>query len=111
MAPKINDFGKELLFKDIAENVAQLSSDLRQPDKFAQIFCEAAKTQKVIDSAIRDVIVNVLQKDTDTQQAIFSIVDKADRTYARLLMGRMGFVIWTIAIIFIEALIHKFFRV
>lgn len=108
MPPKINDFGKESLFKDIVEDVAKLTSDIRQPDKFAQIFCEAAKTQKSIDCTLREVVVSLLQKDSGVQQTVTSLVEQVDRSYQRILLGRASFAVWTITILVIEAIIRKF---
>jgi len=108
MAPKINDFGKESLFKDIVEDVAKLTSDIRQPDKFASIFCEAAKTQKSIDHVLRDAIVDILAKNSEAQQAITLIVEKVDRDYTRVLSGKIAWGIWTITLIVVPTILNYF---
>lgn len=105
-----NDFGKNKLLKNISENVNKLSNDIRQPDKFAQIFCEAAKTQKNIDYILKEVIVDLLSKNSEAQQAITSIVAKVDRDYTRAFSGKVAWGIWTITIIVIEAILHAYFK-
>ncbi len=114
MAPKIknpsNDFDPDHMFKSIQENVDKLSSDLRQPDKFAQIFCEAAKSQKSIDAALKAVLIDLLQKDSEAQEVVTSLIEKADRNFVRLLNGKIGWAIGTITLLFVEALIFKFLK-
>lgn len=105
-----NDFGKNKFLKSILEDVAKLSNDIRQPDKFAQIFCEAAQTQKSIDYALKHVVVDLLQKDIDAQQTITSIVEKVDRGYERLLLGKAGWAIWVIIGMVVEGIIHSYFK-
>ena len=105
-----NDFFDNKIFKDISSDLAKLSSDLRQPDKFAQIFCEAAKTQKSIDCALKDVIVELLAKNSEAQQAITAIVESVDRNYTRVLSGKVAWGIWTITIIAIESILHSYFK-
>jgi len=109
-ASKINDFTQSKLVKGFAENLATLESDIRQPDRFAQIFCEAAKTQKSIDCTLRDILINLLQKDSSAQEAITSIVEGVDRSYGRLLMGKAGWAIWAIIGMVIEAVIQYYWR-
>lgn len=110
MAPKTNDFGKEELFKDVVEDVANLKSDLRQPDKFAQIFCEAAKSQKNIDSTLKNVLIDILQKDEDAKKSIKSIVESVDRSYWRMFVGKLGFAVWTIIVLIVERMLHHFIK-
>lgn len=81
------------------------------PDKFASIFCEAAKTQKNIDSTLKDVLVELLRKDKDAQNSIKKIVEEVDRGYGRFLMGRIGFGIWTIVMLLIGELVRYFLKI
>jgi hypothetical protein len=110
MAPKINDFGKEELFKDVVEDVANLKSDLRQPDKFASIFCEAAKTQKSIDSALKDLVTNLLKNDVAVKESVQNIVEDVDRRYGRLLLGKAGWAIWAIIGMAIQGIVSSYFK-
>lgn len=105
-----NDFSKNKYLIDMSEDVAKLTSDLRQPDKFAQIFCEAAKTQKSIDYALKDAIVDLLAKNSEAQEAVTSIVQKVDRNYAHILFGKVGFGVWTIIVVIVEGIILSYFK-
>lgn len=102
------------IFKGITEDVAKLTSTITQPDKFASIFCETAKTQKNIDQVLKDIIVDLLAKNSEAQQAIASVVEKVDRNYQRAIEGKIGIAIgaaiWTITLILVEAIIYSYFR-
>lgn len=47
-----------------------LGSTLNQPDKFAEVFVKAAKSQKIIDEALQIVILNLIEKDQLTRDHI-----------------------------------------
>lgn len=94
----------------MSEDFTKLASDIRQPDKFARIFCEAAKTQKSIHSALGDVVIALLKQNSDAKDAIQAIVKEVDRGYGRFLMGRIGFAIWTIAILLLGELLRYFLK-
>lgn len=73
--------------------IAELSASLQQPDRFAQIFCEAAKKQKSIDEVLRDIIKNLLKNDSDTQQCLKNLIrdiDKEDWTNFLKKIGLLG---------------------
>ena len=94
-----NEYGKNKYLKEVIERLDNLSSDLKQPDKFAQIFCEAAKTQKSIDYVLKEAIVDLLAKNSEAQEAVTSIVEKVDRNYQRVLSGKVGIAIWSIILL------------
>jgi hypothetical protein len=106
----VNDFGKNKFVTKVMEDVAKLTNTITQPDKFAQIFCEAAKTQKNIDHVLKDIIVELLGRNSEAQQAIASVVEKVDRDYTRVLSGKLGFGIWAIILIIVETVLHSYFK-
>jgi len=73
-------------------------------------FVRRAQTQKSIDSALKYVVIDLLQKDIDAQQTITSIVEKVDRGYERLLLGKAGWAIWAIIGMIVEGIIHSYFK-
>lgn len=103
-----NDFLDNKIFKDISSDLAKLSSDLRQPDKFAQIFCEAAKTQKNIDHVLKDIIVDLLAKNSEAQEAVTSVIEKVDRSYHRAISGKVAWGVWTVILIVLPSIINYF---
>jgi hypothetical protein len=62
------------------------------------------------DTAIKNVVVDLMGNDADIQNTIISIIEKTDRKHARLLMGKLGIAVWTIAIIVVEALVFKIIK-
>jgi hypothetical protein len=108
-----NDFIENKFFTaltDISGNVTKLSNNILQPDKFASIFCEAAKTQKSIDSALEDVVIALLNQNSNAREAIKEIIKDVDRNYGRLLMGWFGLGIWTIATLLFGEIVRYFLK-
>lgn len=64
---------------DPNEAIRKLSATIEQPDKFAEIFCTAAKTQKNIDTALKDLIKDLLQHDHVARNIIKSIIREVDK--------------------------------
>lgn len=85
-------------------------NELTKPDRFAQIFCEAAKAHKGIDNVLKDVLIELLKKDIEVQKSIEIIVENVDRGYGRLLLGKAGWAIWAIIGMGIEGIIHSYFK-
>ena len=50
--------------------IAKLSANFEQPDKFAEIFCTAAKTQKIIDNTLKETVRSLIQHDNETRKSI-----------------------------------------
>lgn len=92
--------------KDLSDSYSELTN----PDKFAEIFCAAAKAHKGIDSVLKDVLVDLLRTDKDAQSYIKKIVVEVDRGYGRILTGRLGFGIWTIIMLLFGELVRYFLK-
>ncbi len=94
---------------DPTQLIQELSANLNQPDKFAEIFCSAAKTQKKIDNTINDCIRMLLKTDTDARNSIKNIVKEVNREDLKLIVNKIGLAAWSILLLIIGAMTHKYF--
>ena len=72
MAEKNDDYAPK-------EFVDQLAANLNHPDKFAEIFCKAAESQKSIDDVLRKTISNLIKNDRETRDSLKQQLDELDR--------------------------------
>ncbi len=103
-----DDFNPQKVFK-------KLSDILEQPEKFAQIFCDAASKQKSIDEILNKNIKYLLQTDYETRNSIKDLVHEVEKDNLKFWWKKIG--MWTLsAIIFltgsistviIEKVFHK----
>jgi hypothetical protein len=91
---------------DPQELIKELSDNLNQPDKFAEIFCTAAKKQKIIDDCLKEIIKNLLDKDSETRGHIKSIIAEHNKEDLTLIFKKTGLVLGSIFLLFIGALFH-----
>jgi hypothetical protein len=98
---------------DPKQSIQELSNNLMQPDKFADIFCYAAKTQKKIDDVIKENFQETLRKDNDTINAVKRIIQDCNKEDLMSLLKKIGFGIgfgvWTILTIILTAWATRFF--
>lgn len=52
------------------QQLVRVAATIDQPDKFAKVFCEAAKTQKSIDESLKIVVKSLIQHDKETRDFI-----------------------------------------
>jgi len=76
--------------------VERLTASLEQPDKFARIFCDAVKTQKTMDDALKDVMRNLMKHDKDARYFIKEIVKEFEKESLWASTKKFGFAIWTL---------------
>ena len=88
-------------------------ADLKQPTQFAELFCEAAKTQKIVDNILKDIVITVIKDNKDVAVRIKELMLQIEKEnwkikYSKFLWGFS--VIFTAALMRIgEKLIEKFF--
>ncbi len=92
---------------DPIQSIQELSANLTQPDRFAEIFCAAAKSQKKIDETLKEVIIGLLKKDMDTQEAIKVQVREVNKTDWKNFGGKAGFAIWSIFLIVVTVVVER----
>ena len=85
------------------KSIEKLTANLEQPDKFAKIFCEATKTQKTIDDALKVVIKSLIQHDKETRDFIKGILRELEKEDWLFVLKKFGFFGWTVIIAVISA--------
>lgn len=96
---------------DPSKILKRLAAHIEQPEKFAQIFCDAAKSQKAIDNHLKEVIKEVLIKDPEMISYLKQIARDVDKEDWRFCLKKIGLAGWA-GIVFaagavFTALIHK----
>jgi hypothetical protein len=91
---------------DPNKQIAIVYATLNQPDKFAEVFCKAAESQKSIDNALQIIIRNLIQKDRPTRDSIKALIKEYEKE-EWWVMIRKGFSIgWTLFAGIIGAIIY-----
>lgn len=90
---------------DIKNMVLNLSANLEQPDKFAEIFCKAAEKQKSIDAVLKNIVREVLKYDNDTLEHIKIVQRQVNNEDWRSFIKRIGIAGWSISMLVIGAII------
>jgi hypothetical protein len=85
---------------------------IEHPDKFAEIFIKAAKSQTVISEYLESEVQTNLSSD-QIKKTIKNLVEEhfkeSWKSFLRSNGAKIGFAIWTIAILVLGAWLKKFF--
>ncbi len=68
--------------------IEDLKETIYQPDKFAQLFCNAAETQKDIDKVLKKIIKELLTKDIEAQGVIENLIKEYDKKDIRRIVKK-----------------------
>ncbi|QQR61107.1 hypothetical protein IPH19_01410 [Candidatus Uhrbacteria bacterium] len=83
-----------------------------RPDKFAELFCQAAKTQTSVKEVLWEQIRSILTTDVEARNALKVIVREVEKEDVRIFGKKIGFGVWTLFTIgmgaFLGALFTKF---
>ncbi len=97
---------------DPKQAISELSASIQQPDRFAQIFCEAAKKQKAIDEVLKETFRNLIKNDPDTQNIIKGFIREVEKEDFKSWIKRVGrglsYLFALIAGAVMQALLRKF---
>lgn len=88
--------------------IRNLSANLEQPDKFAEIFCKAAKKQKDIDNILKDTIKNLLQHDNETRKMIKDMLREIEKEDWKKFLKKIGMAGWSLIVAGTSAIITIF---
>ncbi|HSW93403.1 MAG TPA: hypothetical protein VLJ15_03505 [Gammaproteobacteria bacterium] len=94
---------------DPRAEIENLHANLHQPDKFAEIFCKVARTQKSVDQVFKEMFINLLKTDKDVfdeVKKIFKLIE-TENWWNNLIKIRSG--IWAILLLAIGAAINHFY--
>lgn len=92
------------------DTLRRLSENLEQPDKFAQIFCDAAKTQKNIDETLKLVVKNLIKNDKETIDTIKDYQRQVDKEDWKNFIKKIGATGWAIIMLIVGAILQALSR-
>lgn len=98
-----DDFSPNQLIKSLSEKI-------EQPDKFAHVFCEAAKSQKTIDEVLKEIIRKLLKHDYETIEHLKALQRQVDREDWRYVVKKVGLTGWSIIMVILGAIITALAR-
>lgn len=90
---------------NLAQAVDLIAANLHQPDRFSQIFCEAAKKQKDIDNILKENIRFLLQHDNETRTSIKAMIREVEKEDFRFLLKKGLFAVYGVSMLLIGAII------
>lgn len=93
---------------DPQKEIGDLSATLNQPDKFAAIFCTAAKSQKVIDELLHTLIKGLLQSDNEIKIYFKNIIREYEKEEWKLMIKGWFGIAGAIALVAIGSLLDHF---
>lgn len=88
----------------------KVSASLEQPDKFAEIFCKAASSQKSIDKVLTDNFKSLLQNDNDVRCQIKGLLREVDKEDWRSFIRKIGTPAWAVILVVVGAILQALSR-
>jgi hypothetical protein len=71
------------------EQFKVVNDKLDQPHKFAEIFCEAAKSQKIVDETLKCIIRDLIKSDKDSIDYIKNMIREVEKEDLRLFVKKI----------------------
>ena len=106
-----NDFNPGDLTKKSDEHdkiLAELNSRVGTNENFGKTFSESAKDSKSLELAIKEIVINLLETNDKTKDAVSTIVEKLDkRQWQQQLWGLGKIMLWIVSIV-IAALVGAY---
>lgn len=76
---------------DPQKAVEELSANFHQPDKFAEKFCQVARTQKSVDVVLKEIFKNLIKEDPDTINTLKAYQRQIDQEDWRFFLKKIGY--------------------
>jgi hypothetical protein len=107
----LQDHGKDI--SSLTDRVASLEQKLSNPEQLALTLEAASSDSKKLDKLFSKLFCNMMRNDDDVKASMQEKMNVLDRDAVRAVVkkfgGKIGFAIWTVAIIVITAWVeHKF---
>lgn len=87
-----------------------LAANLEQPDKFAQIFCEAASKQKSIDNVLKDNTKSLIKSDKETRDMLKELLREVNKEDWRFFLNKIGAIGWAVILLVVGAILQGLSR-
>lgn len=84
--------------------IKEVSDSLIQSDKFSTYFVNACKKSKDMDKALRNIIKDLIEKDTETRGIISGMIRKIEKEDWRYFVKKVSIVGWTVIIFILSSL-------
>jgi hypothetical protein len=94
---------------DPLETIKTLSDNINRPDKFAEIFCAAAKKQKMIDDCLKEIMRDLLSHDHATKERVKLIIEDHEKQNLKFLYKKIGFTLWSLFLLCLGAILPTLF--
>lgn len=95
---------------DPKKSIKKLSETIDQPDKFAEVFCSAARSQKIIDCVLKETMRDLMKSDSETRSMIKEMLREVEsedwRSFVRKAFGS----IWSLSLIAFGAVLAAVLR-
>lgn len=96
-------------FDPVVEFKAKLDR-IDRPDKFAEFFCAAAKSQVPIKEAVSDIIKEIICDDKGVKERIKDLLHEIQRDNIRFMLSGFAWLITTAISFVVGALVTIFFN-
>jgi ferritin len=95
---------------DPKKEIQDITAILYQPDKFSELFCKAAGSQKNIDEILRTIIRDLIQKDHTTIEFIKDLIKECERKDLMIMIKKGFSLIGTVIIAIVSGLIGHWLK-
>lgn len=83
---------------------------IEHPDKFADVFCNAAETQSKVKDVIKKQIEVSTATDPAVRKSLKEIVKEVEKEEMWIWGKKIGFAAWTVLILVMGALLNKWIK-
>jgi DNA-binding ferritin-like protein len=88
------------------KSIEKLTANLEQPDKFAEIFCQAADKQKSIDKVLRDTVRTLIKCDEETRTMMKELLREVEKEDWKHFLKKVGTSGWAVFLLCLGALLQ-----
>lgn len=94
---------------DAKAAVKEVSDKIEQPQKFAEVFCAAADTQKSIDECVKKMLRSLIENDPALRESFRKLIRDVDKEDWRYLVKKIGAAGWSIIMLILGAALKFIF--
>lgn len=87
------------LGEDVVAKLLHTHEIVDRPEKFAEMFCEVAKTQSAVREKLIEILSSAIQYDVESRKAVKQVLkelhDEDWKHFIRSAWGKIGLALWT----------------